>query len=159
MSKANPAAGAPHSLPLHFCESEVQTLDGRKHPIQRHNHLRADADSVTMTTDSGTSRAPVQWHPISLLRDSRHRSIDGIDFTDKSEDGRKIRFALLILNQPLTNYLGIIKRLWNNGLSAVALSFSLGALLTSAQHSPTSLLTVAPTASLRRQASTVTAHL
>ncbi|KAK5653247.1 hypothetical protein OQA88_9146 [Cercophora sp. LCS_1] len=73
-----------------------------------------------MATDSGTSKAPVQWHPISLLRDSRNRSIDGIDFTDKSEDGRKIRFALIILKQPITNYLGIIRRLWNNAFTHIA---------------------------------------
>jgi thiamine pyrophosphokinase len=79
----------------------------------------ADTEKTGAATDqsaAGTKVAavgPIQWHPISLIRGSRPPTPEG---DDGGDDVRKPGFALIVLNQPITHYLGIIRRVWKNGL-------------------------------------------
>jgi len=73
--------------------------------------------AATEDSAAGTSAAaigPIQWHPIALISGSRPPTPEG---DESGDDVRNPGFALIVLNQPITHYLGIIRRVWKNGLS------------------------------------------
>ena len=67
-------------------------------------------DTGSMTTEhASTAEEVIQWFPIDLLRRTE-------------AEARGPGFALIVLNQPITSYLGIIRVLWKNGMSLPFLS-------------------------------------
>lgn len=57
-----------------------------------------------MTAEHASTEDAIQWFPIDLLRRTE-------------AEPRGPGFALIVLNQPITPYLGIIRGLWKNGAS------------------------------------------
>jgi hypothetical protein len=82
-----------------------------------------DTETTSAATDRSAAGAnaaaagPIQWHPISLIRGSRPPTPEG---DDGSDDVRKPGFALIVLNQPITHHLGIIRRVWKNAFTRIA---------------------------------------
>jgi hypothetical protein len=102
-------------------------------------------ETGSMTTEHASTDEAIQWFPIDLLRRT-------------DAEARGPRFALIVLNQPITPYLGIIRGLWKNGTPLSI--FVAGALyLTCPQPSPTSQPMAAPTACTKPPASTATPSL
>lgn len=71
----------------------------------------------TQTTGTTGEDQIFEWHPIDLIREYENQKQqddlqDGSDGTTTHKPGR---FALVVLNQPLT-HLGLVKRLWKNGM-------------------------------------------
>ncbi|KAK1758840.1 putative thiamine pyrophosphokinase [Echria macrotheca] len=58
---------------------------------------------------------PIAWDPIALLRDARSERPSGLD-TPTGKDG----FALIVLNQSVTPYVGILEVLWKNACVRIA---------------------------------------
>lgn len=73
----------------------------------------------TQTTVTTGEEQLFEWHPIDLIRE--YQDQDQLDQNDQVQNGpdgtthQPGRFALVVLNQPLT-HLGLIKRLWKNGV-------------------------------------------
>ena len=64
-----------------------------------------------MSASSNTERtnsAPVEWQPADLVRRQGQPSDEG-----HAQDSG---FALVVLNQPLHAQLGVVRRIWNNGV-------------------------------------------
>ena len=75
--------------------------------------------STTNDTTEATGEDPVyEWYPIDLIwdyHDQKDQLQNGSNETTTHKPGR---FALVVLNQPLT-HLGLVKCLWKNGMSAI----------------------------------------
>ncbi|KAK0747078.1 thiamine pyrophosphokinase [Schizothecium vesticola] len=61
----------------------------------------------TTTEHASTAEEAIQWFPIDLLRRTE-------------AEARGPGFALIVLNQPITPYLGIIRGLWKNAFTHIA---------------------------------------
>lgn len=79
-------------------------------------------DDTTQTTGAAGDDHTFEWHPLDLIRDHEYQKQD--DSNDQLQNGsngttttthKPGRFALVVLNQPLT-HLGLVKRLWKNGM-------------------------------------------
>jgi len=79
-----------------------------------------DTSQAASEPPTGTNIAavgPIQWHPIALIRGSRPPTPEA---DASNHDVRKPGFALIVLNQPITHYLRIIRRVWKNAFTRIA---------------------------------------
>lgn len=122
-------------------ESPIEHLTALAHsPTSAATGMETDS----MTAEHASTEDAIQWFPIDLLRRTE-------------AEPRGPGFALIVLNQPITPYLGIIRGLWKNGTSCC---FAVRVLsLTYSQPSLTLQPTAAPTASTKQPASTTTPSL
>ena len=70
-------------------------------------------DDTVAVAVATADEVPVQWQPSLLIRGSRPPTPEGDQAS--GDDVRHAGFALIVLNQPISHYLGIIRRVWKNG--------------------------------------------
>lgn len=72
-------------------------------------------NGATQTTGATGEDQIFEWYPIDLLRDYEQQKKDQLQNGSNGTTHKTGRFALVVLNQPLT-HLGLVKRLWKNGM-------------------------------------------
>ena len=86
------------------------------HPfITFHSHITAAAMSIC-TPAEATHSATFEWHPADLIH-RRPQPQPG----SQPEERPNSRFALIVLNQPVHDYLSRLRQLWDNGILVLAL--------------------------------------
>ncbi|KAK1777774.1 thiamine pyrophosphokinase [Copromyces sp. CBS 386.78] len=87
----------------------------------------SSTNNTTQTTGATGEDQIFEWHPIDLIREYEHQKKQHDQQNDQLQNSsngattthKPGRFALVVLNQPLT-HLGLVKRLWKNASIRVA---------------------------------------